>query len=73
MHIDKHHGLISDWAQRRQTPSADDLEQRLPGNDGSVLIKLPVLKLVEALEGGWFHMQCTWLLTLVSAFWWIAV
>jgi len=56
VHIDKDHGLISDWAQRRPTPSRDDLEQRLPGKDGSVPIKLPMLKLLEALEGEYMEM-----------------
>ena len=48
---DKDHGLISDWAQRRPVPSEGELKQRLPGNDGAMHIKLPVLKLLEAIDG----------------------
>ena len=57
-HVDKTHGLVSDWAQRRPPPSAQDLLKRLPGHDGSTPIKLPVLKLLETLEGVWTHILC---------------
>lgn len=50
-HLDKTHGLISDWARRRSTPAAEELASRLPGNDGAMRIKLPMLKLAEAIEG----------------------
>ena len=49
--LDKLHGLIADWAKHRASPSADDLQSLLPGNDGSLRIKLPAIKLAEALEG----------------------
>ncbi|KAL3149157.1 hypothetical protein ABBQ32_001991 [Trebouxia sp. C0010 RCD-2024] len=51
-HLDKTHGLISDWARRRSTPAAEELASRLPGNDGAMRIKLPMLKLAEAIEDG---------------------